>query len=111
MATFINRSHYTVSVDRRRDHKCEFPYDKESEARAYLESLRAQGLSAQISQGDDHWYVRIRRRGYSELSFDGGSYKDAKAAADRIEGSERPGSLSITWRPSDHPRRAFRALC
>lgn len=51
MATLINRSHYIVSVGKRRDHKREFSYDKESEARAYLESLRAQGLVELIAKG------------------------------------------------------------
>ena len=41
---------------------------------AYLKSLRADGFPrARISQGDDHWYVRIRQRGYKTLNFDAGS--------------------------------------
>ena len=35
--------------------------------------------------------MRIRKKGYPELNFDGGSYEDAKTAAARIEAERKTG--------------------
>jgi len=60
MATFINRSQYTVRVLHKPALKRDFPHSELAAAHAYLKELREQGHPARLAQGDDHWYVRIR---------------------------------------------------
>ena len=91
MASFINRSAYTVSVPRRPDLTRSFSHENVAGARHYLKALREQGHTARLEQGDTHWYVRIRKKGYPPQNFDGGSLKDAQAAAARIEAEHRTG--------------------
>jgi integrase len=91
MATFINRSQYTVRVLHKPALMRDFPHSELAAAREYLQELREQGHPARLEQGDEHWYVRIRKKGYPELSFDGGRYEDAKAAVARIEAERKTG--------------------
>jgi hypothetical protein len=81
MATLSNRSSYTVRVPRRGEFERRFSHEDLKGAREYLNELRQQGHSPKLEQADEHWYVRIRKKGYPELNFDGGPYEDAKAAA------------------------------
>ncbi len=91
MAPLSNRSQYTVRVPRRADLERTFSHEDLNGAREYLNELRKQGHSPKLEQGDEHWYVRIRKKGYPELNFDGGPYEDAKAAGARIEAERRTG--------------------
>ena len=91
MATLINRSSFTVRVPPRAELTRSFSHENVEGARQYLESLRAQGHVPRLEQGDDHWYVRIRKRGYPQQNFDAGSLEDAQAAAARIEAERRTG--------------------
>lgn len=91
MATLINRSRYTVRVARKPELDREFPHTEVEAAREYLKSLREQGHPGRLEQGDEHWYVRIRQRGYAELNFDGGPLQKAEAAAARIEAERTSG--------------------
>jgi hypothetical protein len=61
LATLTNRCRFVVALPRRPELTREFPHDKQDEATSYLKSLReCKDLKkASLSQGDDHWYVRI----------------------------------------------------
>ena len=54
MASFINRSAYTVSVPRRADLTRSFSHENVAAARHYLKALREQGHTARLEQGDTH---------------------------------------------------------
>ena len=64
MATIEIRSRFTVSVKHRPDLAREFPHDKATQARAYLEALRTQGHKPTLTQGEDQLWVRIRQKGH-----------------------------------------------
>lgn len=91
MATLSNRSQYTVRVPRHADLTRSFSHENVAGARQYLKALREQGYAPRLEQGNEHWYVRVRKKGYPEQNFDAGSLEVARAAAARIEGERRNG--------------------
>ena len=90
MATLINRSAYEVRVRRRAGLTRSFSHENAEDARRYLKVLREQGHKARLDQGDEHWYVRIRKKGNPAQNFDGGCLQDAQAAA-RIKAERAKG--------------------
>lgn len=97
MATIIDRSRLVVSVKQNPDLTQTFPQDAAEEARAYLEKLRAQGHKPTIASAENHFLVRIRQKGFDELTFYSPSLEEAKADAARIEDERRRG-LFIDYR-------------
>lgn len=91
MATLVNRSRYTVRVLHKPALKRHFPHSELAAARKYLKQLHEQGHPARLEQEDEHWYVRIRQKGYPDLNFDGGRHEDATAAVARIEAERKTG--------------------
>jgi integrase len=91
MATFHNRSRLAVSVEDRADLTRQFPHTNKDDARRYLKALRAEGHTPVVSQGDDAWWVRIRRTGYPCMNFRAGSYQEALHSAQRIEAEQATG--------------------
>lgn len=96
MATIVNRSRYTVQAKRRPDLLRSFPFNKREAARAYLLDLRAEGHKAEITQGEDILLVRIRQKGFPEMTFTASSHADAETSIRRIE-SERATGLFVDY--------------
>jgi integrase len=91
MATFHNRSRLNVSVEDRTELNRQFPHTERDAARRYLKALRAEGHTPVLTQGDDAWWVRIRRAGYPKMNFRAGSYQEALHTAQRIEAEQATG--------------------
>jgi len=92
MATITNRSRYVVQVEGHPQLTREFPFTKKKAARSYLEELRRAGYtSARLTQRENALLVRIRQKGYPELTFQVSSYEEADLHIKRIEAERRQG--------------------
>lgn len=90
MASIENRSHYQVSVKNRDDLTKTFPHDKQKNAEAYLQSLRVQKFKPKLILLDDHYMVRIRKKGHEDQVLYANSLKEAELvrAKLRVEHSQ-----------------------
>jgi integrase len=98
MASIVNRSNYIVTVEGKPERTRKFPFNKLKEAKHYQRAQRqaqqAHGNnpdSVQLTQLEDKLLVRIRDKGYPEVSFKAASYEEAEqkillALADRALG-------------------------
>jgi hypothetical protein len=91
MPTIANRSPYRVGVKTRPDLAKLFPFSKQAEARAYLQTLRSEHPKAVLTQGENKLLVRIRNRGHADVTFKATSYAEAEQAILRIESERRVG--------------------
>jgi integrase len=92
MASFSNRSRYTVSVTRRPDLARTFPHTALGRATEYRDSLRRQGHNAKLRQGDDTWLVRIGS-GKNRMVFTTHSRAEAECTAQEIAGQRARGLM------------------
>ncbi len=91
MATFQNRSRYTVTIKNRTDMFREFSFDQLEAATAYAASIKAQGLKPRLAQKEDAIHVRIRQKGHPDFSDTFESPQAAEDAVHRIEAERRSG--------------------
>jgi len=85
MTTLINRSNCTVRVPAQAHLMRVFSHKDYAEMAKYMNTLREQGYTAKVKQGDDDWLVRIRRRWYPHEDFECSSLEDALATFARVE--------------------------
>lgn len=90
MASIENRSHYQVSVKNRDDLTKTFPHDKQKKAEAYCQSLLVQKFKPKLILLDDHYMVRIRKKGHEDQVLYANSLKEAELvkAKLRVEHSQ-----------------------
>jgi len=69
MASIENRSHHQVSVKNRDDLTKTFPHDTQKNAEAYCQYLRVQKLKPKLIRLDDHYMVRIRKKGQEDQTL------------------------------------------
>lgn len=91
MATFSNRSPYTVSIPRRPQFTRSFPSNQAKKAEAYAKSLKAQGLLPTVTQDDSSWQVRVRRTGHKDQNITFGSLLEAEGFVQQVEAKQHQG--------------------
>ncbi|MDN2699159.1 site-specific integrase [Janthinobacterium sp. SUN073] len=85
MASIENRSHYQVSVKNRDDLTKTFPHDKQKNAEAYCQSLRVQKFKPKLILLDDHYMVRIRKKGHEDQVLYANSLKEAELVRAKLK--------------------------
>ena len=96
MATISNRSRFRLTVKNRDDLERTFPYSVESKVKEYVRKLRAQGFSPKVSRLNDSFEIKIRQKGFKDLSFSVSSYEEAEDFITQIE-SERKRGIFIDY--------------
>jgi hypothetical protein len=94
MASIVNRSALTVTVPGHRDKKKytrTFVYAKLKDAEAYMRALIEQGLTPDITQGEDTFQVKVIRKGYKDQFKTFKSLAEAETFVKRIESEEDQG--------------------
>lgn len=91
MARPENRSKFTVFVPRKPALTRRFAFSRHDDAQHYLASLLAQGLPATVTQDDDVWYVRIRRKGHPAQAKTFQTFEEADAFIKVFEAGESTG--------------------
>src|SRR5690606_25042541 len=91
VATIENRSRFIVEVRGRADLARQFPFRRLAQATAYRDELLAAGLKPKLDQLDEHWFVRIRQRGYPTQQSTFGSRKEADAFVLKVEEERNRG--------------------
>ncbi|MGK5007060.1 hypothetical protein [Janthinobacterium sp. LB2P70] len=84
MASIENRSHYQVSVKNRDDLTKIFPHDKQKNAEAYRQSMRMQKFKPKLILLDDHYMVRIRKKGHEDHVLYANSLKEAELVSAKL---------------------------
>ncbi len=96
MASIENRSHYQVSVKNRDDLTKTFPHDKQKNAEAYCQSLQVQNFKPKLILLDDHYMVRIRKKGHEDQVLYANSRKEAELVRAKLR-VERSQGLFIDY--------------
>lgn len=78
MASIENRSHYRVTVKNRDDLTKTLPHNQSKKAEAYFQSLQAQKLKPKLFRLDDHYIIRVRKKGLEEQVLTANSLKTAE---------------------------------
>ena len=91
MASVDNRSNIVISVPRHPGLTKTFSYDQPKKAKAYFQSLQAQGHKPDIAQLEDSIQVRVRRVGQKDQYETFGSIAEADAFVKRIESEQQQG--------------------
>lgn len=91
MASVDNRSNLVITVPRHPGLKKSFSYNQVKKAKAYFQSLLAQGHKPDITQLEDSIQVRVRRRGKKDQIETFGSIAEADAFIKRIESEQEQG--------------------
>ncbi|OEZ83342.1 phage integrase family protein [Janthinobacterium sp. HH104] len=93
MASIENRSHYQVAVKNRDDLTQTFPHDKLEKAEAYRQSLKAQKLKPKLIPLDNHYMIRIRKKGLKEQVLYANSLKEAELVRAKLQVEHSQGIL------------------
>lgn len=91
MATIDNRSNLVITAPRHAELTKSFAYNQSAQAKAYFQSLRAQGHKPDIAQLEDRIQVRIRRVGQKQQIETFTSIAAADAFVKRIESEQHQG--------------------
>ena len=91
MAELTNRSRFRVKVHNRADLTRHFPFTATEAVKAYLESLREQGLKPKADQLDEHWLVRVRERGHKALQATFQSRVEAEVFLEQVRAERKRG--------------------
>lgn len=93
MPSIENRSHYLVSVKNRDDLTKTFAHDKQKNAEAYRETLRTQKLKPKLSRVNDHYMIRIRKKGMEDQFLYASSLKEAELVKAKLQVEHSQGIL------------------
>jgi len=92
MASIENRSRHQVMVKNRDDLTKTFPHNLLPTAEAYCQSLRAQKLKPKLSRLDDHFIVRVRKKGIEEQVLHADSLEQAEQIKMKLKVEGNPPS-------------------
>ena len=91
MASIENRSRFIVSVQKRDDLTQTFAYTRESQLRAYVAELKAQGFKPKLGRTNDAYAIRIREAGQPNQCLYANSEQEAIDIKQRVELERRNG--------------------
>lgn len=91
MASPENRSRFFVTVARRSELNRDFAYSNHVAVEQYVAELRAQRLTPKVTQGEDTWYVRLRRKGHPAQAKTFASLAEADAFIKAFEAGHSTG--------------------
>lgn len=86
-----NRSKFLVTVARHDELTRSFAFTNRAGVEHYMAELRARRLVPRVSQGDDVWYARIRRKGHPAQAKTFGSLAEADAFIKAFEAGQSSG--------------------
>lgn len=84
-SNIFNRSPWLVQVRSKPLFNKQFPFCRQKDANAYLEQLIAQGLRAKLSQAENSFQLRLRRKGARQQCITFDTYQEAEQARLKIE--------------------------
>lgn len=92
MATISNRSAFVVTVKNAPQKTLTFPYNRASDAEAYVRELIAAGYKQpQLVQEENSWLVRVRRIGRPDQNKTFSSLREAETFVRQIEADQERG--------------------
>ena len=84
MASIENRSHFQVTVKNRDDLTKSFAHNSRDKAEHYCQSLEAQKLKPKLSRLNNHYIIRIRKKGVSEQVLYANTLKEAELVKSKL---------------------------
>lgn len=110
MASIENRSHYQVTLKNRDDLTKTFAHNSRSKAEQYCKSLEAQKLKPKLSRLDDHYVIRIRKKGLDDQLLYAGSLKEAEDIKAKLQVDHKQG-LFIDYSKGQNTSLAELLIC